>query len=179
MADNEIIKALEYCQHDITYCDKCYFLGKGCIASKSKYALDLINRQMAEIEKFKNRQKPTAASGYKIENGKVVFFTNMLGGCKVVKENLDEVVKTLNELLQECYSKDEIAFALKCKTEELKTAKAEAVKEFAEILNLQIDEYISKQDTTSEVGCEVVEYLKYLKSDIGDYLKELVGETNV
>ena len=97
----------------------------------------------------------------------------------MVKENLDEVVKTLNELLQECYSKDEIAFALKCKTEELKTAKAEAVKEFAEILNLQIDEYISKQDTTSEVCCEVVEYLKYLKSDIGDYLKELVGETNV
>ena len=95
---------------------------------KTENIIAYINRLEAENERFKDRQKPTAASGYKIENGKVVFFTNMLGGCKIVKENLEEVVKTLNELLHEAYSKDEIAFALKCKTEELETAKADIKK---------------------------------------------------
>ena len=91
-----------------------------------------IKEHMAEIEKLTKRQKPTEASGYKIENGKVVFFTNMLGGCRHEYENLDEVVKTLNELLHEAYSKDEILFHYRCAREELKTARAEAIKEFAE-----------------------------------------------
>ena len=163
MTDNEIIKALECCACEtIMYCeDQCPFY-KQCENDEqlSKYALALINRQKAEIEKFKNRQKPTAASGYKIENGKVVFFTNMLGGCKVVKENLDEVVKTLNELLQECYSKDEIAFALKCKTEELKTAKAEAVKEFA-------------------LELKRIPRIAVYKNEIDNLLREKVGESDV
>lgn len=123
MTDNEIKKNLEIYIKDIR-CVKCDFEDE-CLFDVIKSALDLINRLQAENKKLKDRQKPTGASGYKIENGKVVFFTNMLGGCKIVKENLEEVVKTLNELLQECYSKDEIAFALKCKTEELETAKAE------------------------------------------------------
>ena len=117
-------------------CDfqKCKHHFDGNCMNKIEYGRCPYNRQKAEIEKFTKRQKPTGASGYKIENGKVVFFTNMLGGCRHEYENLDEVVKTLNELLQECYSKDEIAFALKCKTEDLKTAKSEAIKEFAERL---------------------------------------------
>jgi hypothetical protein len=136
MTDNEIIKVLEL--------EAIYCRGEGNTYGPTKKtfvdaeliegALALINRQKAEIERFKNRQKPTGASGYKIENGKVVFFTNMLGGCRHEYKDLDEVVKTLNELLQECYSKDEIAFALKCKTEDLKAARAESVKEFAERL---------------------------------------------
>ena len=138
MTDNDIIKALECCADTTKGCEDCPFLPFECIVdtenSLVKSALDLINRQQAEIERFTKRQKPTGASGYKIVNGKVVFFTNMLGGCRYEYENLDEVVKTLNELLQECYSKDEIAFALKCKTEDLKTAKSEAIKEFAERL---------------------------------------------
>ena len=179
MTDNEIIKGLEHC---LNGCGKrCEFLNmvthhKSCHEVKTQYSLDLINRQKAEIERFKNRQKPTAASGYKIENGKVVFFTNMLGGCKIVKENLDEVVKTLNELLQECYSKDEIAFALKCTTEELKTAKAEAVKEFAERFTEKANKttIIYVADTTiqeQETG-----WYQISIEDFNNILKEMVGE---
>ena len=142
MTDNEIKKALECCKVEFENCEKCPYGGVDCLTEKGESlvmrdALDLINRQQAEIEKFTKRQKPTGASGYKIENGKVVFFTNMLGGCRHEYENLDEVAKTLNELLQECYSKDEIAFALKCKTEDLKTAKSEAIKEFAELVKME------------------------------------------
>ena len=63
-------------------------------AKDIKFLKGFINQQQAEIEKFTKRQKPTGASGYKIENGKVVFFTNMLGGYREEKEKLEEVVKT-------------------------------------------------------------------------------------
>ena len=128
-----------------------FILRHGSSEGEHKYfeAVDVIekeyNRQQAEIEKFTKRQKPTGASGYKIENGKVVFFTNMLGGCRHEYENLDEVAKTLNVLLQECYSKDEIAFALKCKTEDLKTAKSEAIKEFAKRLRIAMGKFSAKE----------------------------------
>ena len=134
---------------------------KDCITQ----VFDRFEEQQAEIERYKNRQKPTGASGYKVENGKVVFFTDMLGGCKVVKENLEEVVKTLNELLQEAYAKDEIAFALKCKTEELKTAKAEAVKEFAERI---------EQSDVSESD----KFIMVRKYKFDNLVKEMVGDAD-
>ena len=81
MTDNEIIKALECCRTNIMAdCKRCNLrLEDGttrpyCTTILIGNALDLINRQKAEIERFKSRQKPTGASGYKIENGKVVFF---------------------------------------------------------------------------------------------------------
>lgn len=184
MTDNEIIKALECLQKENSTPEdrhKCYFMWKketcfNCHHTVAKEALDLINRQKAEIEKFKNRQKPTGASGYKIENGKVVFFANILGGCRVEKENLEEVVKTLNELLQECYNKDEIAFHLKCATEDLKTAnakierlkkgrakaRADAIKEFADRL----------KDKICFFNCDLVN----VDEDIDNLVKEMVGE---
>ena len=166
MTDNEIIKALEICCAE-RICRKCVYFGKKefCIANNTPAVVDLINRQKAELEKFTKRQKPTGASGYKIENGKVVFFTNMLGGYREEKENLEEVVKTLNELLQECYSKDEIAFALKCKTEELKTAKAEAYKECIEKVKEEINSH-----TYGVLHKTVINH------KLDNLLKELVGE---
>ena len=179
MTDNEIIKALECCSQNgdftktqIEICSPCSYVNCGdCTGLLKADALDLIKRQQAEIERFKNRQKPTGASGYKVENGKVVFFTNMLGGCKVVKENLEEVVKTMNELLQECYSKDEIAFALKCKTQELKTAKAEAVKEFAE----RLKEKAMKNDFICMGEVRATEYI-ISKHELDNLVKETVGD---
>lgn len=128
--DEEIKNILECCSK--SNCDDChsdwsYSAQWDCMRHIERLALDLINRQQTEIEVFRNRQKPTVASGFKIEDGKIVFFTDMLDGYRHEYESLDEVVKTLNELLQECYIKDELAFALK-------TAKVEAVKEFAEKL---------------------------------------------
>ena len=54
LTDNEIIKALECCASDnINSCDDCPFY-KQCENDEqlSKYALDLINRQKAEIERL-------------------------------------------------------------------------------------------------------------------------------
>ena len=55
MTDNEIIKALECCTTDLERaCEKCP-LRMDCITDSStaeKHALDLINRQKAEIERL-------------------------------------------------------------------------------------------------------------------------------
>lgn len=55
--DEEIIKALEYCNADRNECDKCVFQ-RECesnpfYSAVAEHALDLINRQKAEIERLK------------------------------------------------------------------------------------------------------------------------------
>ena len=52
MTDNEIIKALECCNKDD--CDNCPNDFGNCYANLAGYALDLINRQKAEIERLTN-----------------------------------------------------------------------------------------------------------------------------
>lgn len=51
MTDNDIIKALECCVHQ--HCAECKLSELTfCIDALSKYSLDLINRQKAEIERL-------------------------------------------------------------------------------------------------------------------------------
>ena len=116
MTDEQIVKALPTVAYGGHSCNKCkykYEKGecrcglKGCRITRN--ALDLINRQQAEIERLHKLQKPTEASGFKIEDGKVVFYTNMLNGYRHELKDLDEVVEELNLMLQEAYKTDEIA----------------------------------------------------------------------
>ena len=52
--DNEIVKALECCKNDGIICGECpYKKANGCMEKLSADALDLINRQNAEIERLK------------------------------------------------------------------------------------------------------------------------------
>ena len=55
LSNNDIIKALEYCskQTSISDCEKCEMPPLECRHALVKYALDLINRQKAEIERLK------------------------------------------------------------------------------------------------------------------------------
>ena len=58
MTDNEIIKALECCANScdngFAKCDECprFAESEGCTLRSMKDALDLINRQKAEIERL-------------------------------------------------------------------------------------------------------------------------------
>ena len=56
MSDNDIKKALECCADELRGCEDCPFSQVECIAdtenSLMKSALDLINRQQAEIERY-------------------------------------------------------------------------------------------------------------------------------
>ena len=54
MADNEIIKALDWCSKTEYSCDMCPYDNKGeCMEKLFTDALDLINRQKAELENYK------------------------------------------------------------------------------------------------------------------------------
>lgn len=56
MDDNDIIKALECCVSDRMVCAECPAYNYGseqCVDEMLQHALDLINRQKAEIERLK------------------------------------------------------------------------------------------------------------------------------
>ena len=52
MTDKEIIKALELCSADECWCDDCPYENLCTDTDITKFALDLINRQKAEIERL-------------------------------------------------------------------------------------------------------------------------------
>ena len=67
------------------------------ILIRKKEALrDEISELTAEVERLQKLQKPTKTSGFIIQNGKVVFYSNMLNGYRHEYKDLDEVVKELN-----------------------------------------------------------------------------------
>ena len=67
MTDKEIIKALEYCSKQDTCDEKCPFRyvndGKQCYPTLLGNALDLINRQQAEIKRLRKEQRQFADIG--------------------------------------------------------------------------------------------------------------------
>lgn len=55
--DEEVIKALECCSKDVPLlnsCEGCPFAGEKCAAFLPQTALDLINRQKAEVERLEH-----------------------------------------------------------------------------------------------------------------------------
>ena len=56
MTDNEIVKALEYCVNEPGCAGCIAYSPKGC-QGIDKYILDLINRQQAEIDRYKAEHK--------------------------------------------------------------------------------------------------------------------------
>ena len=70
MTDNEIIKALEcHAEESLDTCSLCPLLNiEGCAYEAAEYALNLINRQQAEIERLKieNQSLRSAANSCKL-----------------------------------------------------------------------------------------------------------------
>lgn len=140
MTENEIIKALECCGLDEDMCLDCPVQcdcekDTEAMIDRAKAILDLINRQKAENERLHKLQKPTATSGFVIEDNRIVFYTNILNGYRHEYITINEIVRELNGLLNAAYENDEVLSHYKAK---LQTAKSEAIKEFAEKLSLDI-----------------------------------------
>ena len=102
-----------------------------CVKVHKEKLIEQSKLQKAEIERLQKLQKPTQTSGFIIQNGKVVFYTNILNGYRHEYKDIDEVVRELNLLLQRCYKCDEVISHYEGK---LKQATAEAIKEFADLL---------------------------------------------
>ena len=69
MTDNEIIKALECCSVHPMKCKKCPYEGNECCTNAHrKDALDLINRQKAEIERLKGYNENLQTANVALSN---------------------------------------------------------------------------------------------------------------
>ena len=129
MNDNDIIKALECCANTnwIDECEGCpLYDTEKCINTVMQNALDLINRQKAEIERLTG-ELAISQTGY----------VSMEGHAWQLRE-------------------------------QLKSAKSEAIKEFAE----RVDKILCLQ-----IGPSKRLFWK-IKEDIDNLVKEMVGESN-
>ena len=116
MTDNEIIKALEYCfTNDFgkSNCNKCMFYTATakCMDDMQNAVIDLINRQKAEIEELKAK---------------------IIADDKLLNDRVQEAVNFVSKANQKYV--DALEKAFNDKVAELKTAKSEAIKDFAERL---------------------------------------------
>ena len=90
MTDNEIINALELCSADECWCDDCPYENLCTDTDITKFALDLINRQKAEIERLEQEKGQFEAD--------VEMFTDI---GKMYSELKAEAVKEFAEKLKE------------------------------------------------------------------------------
>ena len=134
MTDNEIIKAIEYCSTDnIVHCEDCPFNEK-CLNDENlfKYALDLINRQKADLEKNENiirfADKTIATQEAEIERLNVLI--------SKTNEHRGEVIHAITHI-------DEI--------------KAEAYKEMADILTAKFIHIFRLEESNRRYLKRVVE----------------------
>lgn len=156
MTDNEIIKALECCTNNISSCKDCLYEfshteNKWCDEVLIEDAFALITRQKAEIERLTTLAKlgNMRANDYramrdklKNANADIDFLKNELSNCEFLKKELEI---------------------------DMRTAKAEAIKEFADLSIKRICEQVSAP-TPSE--SYVVERCNQV---IDNTKKEMVG----
>lgn len=145
MTDKEIMKALECCGDEemLKWCTDCPYFDKEndfCQEDLSRDALDLINRQQAEIEKYRKLDELAEKC---IENQKLEI--KQLEG-DILEEKLN--YSHIKELYEEEKAKVEKAkqkVINSCKM--LKTARAEVIKEFADRLkNVWFDNHFDSPD---------------------------------
>ena len=158
LTDNEIVKALECCSCEtIMYCeDQCPFYKK-CMKDEqlSKYALDLINRQKAEIDELQLEIK-----SYNAENNKL----------KAENSNLTSDLTSLqNDLTSAKAEIERLTIRLRKAEHQLddamkmyNTIKAEAYKEFAEEI---FELFPTDKSVTYITRVTVKHILKELKGD--------------
>ena len=125
MIDNEIIKALECCMKTefISDCAKCEMLAFDCKDTLIENALNLINRQKAEIESLKHRktelqirnqelqhEKSEAIKEFAERLKKLDVNTRMLYSSVVYElgeDDIDTLVKEMTELQTNQRKEDE------------------------------------------------------------------------
>ena len=135
MTDNEIVKALEICSTYKAKCTDCPAFVKVDRSNCKKVlsgAIDLINRQNAEIERW--------------------------------KKNCDELYDQMSER-----QKAEVKIARRM-------GKAEAIKEFAERLHKEINDYRDKKEMPMLPYTGYA--LDYVDRKIDNLVKEMVGDDN-
>ena len=160
---------------DYEPCSICEEYIEGVICDKDKCPVGIMKKELDRLHKLQN---PTKTSGYRLENGKVVFYTNILNGYRHEYVNLEEVVKELNLQLRGAYRNDEVLSHYKGK---LRTAKSEAIKEFAERVKPMMFGYYDCLKESAEgrpyKGDTLMDYevVDMIEDCIDNLVKEMAG----
>lgn len=141
MTGNEIIKALEYCSTNVreNTCPKCIFYKKPrCSTLMLNAASDLINRQRAEIERYK--------AVIKLLEKDVEKAKNELQQTEMEADIMEEMLEDRNKDISDLIFKE----------------RENAVTEFAEMLKENADNYIAGEDfvLVSEIDDALKEWVK-------------------
>ena len=160
MTDNEIIKVLEYCTTD-GWCSNCPH-EKKCIEDEiTQLALDLINRQQAEIERLEH-----------LLLGVMHFVDKWLDGAELKQDEVNRARAMREKTLQIVEKLEEENDFLK--SIDIDRIKAEAVKEFAERLKEELEgEYIKATNKLENAQNIVVSTNIKI---VDNLVKEMVGE---
>lgn len=165
MTDEQIIKALEYCskQGVTSECERCK-VPKGCRPYLISKAIDLINRQKAEI-KVKNKLLDIAEKKFKKYDAEIEELAYKLGSllCHATGSKLSKHTYPLH--IMESYVNDTIQ-------DYCEEAEAEAIKEFAERLQNCWYDLPTLSDDDGEYDYVCIEALDEF---IDNYVKEKVG----
>ncbi len=176
MTDNEIIKALECCCSEEIQCRNCPLPqnvkdGLECGTVIAKECLDLINRQKAEIE---DKEETIQFADNEIKKLNAEIY-----GLKTANEKMYEAGKEQEAEIErlkykvnkwkENYESSQVVVGdfreiIYKQAKNLETAKAEAVKEFAERLKQYL--LLTKNGEISVIAYENIDYL----------VKEMVGD---
>ena len=88
-------------------------------------------KRYERIEKIIKLAKMEKANGYEVKNGKLYYFSNMLGGCEIEFKDLQEICDMANHYNEEFWGLDQRLTFWKGKAE---TARKETTEKFAEKL---------------------------------------------
>ena len=138
MNDEDIKKALECCSSNmLSKCVGCKISKTGCQEYLASQALDLINRQQAEIDRLKS----LCTSKDVIIKEQEAEIEQLKGNLKFVRGTVERLNKQ-NDILSknaDTAFQDGLNEAQEVYAEQIKSeVKSEAIKEFAERLRLQV-----------------------------------------
>ena len=150
MTDAEIIKALEWCTDTIPPCHACKYdedtyTSDECMGELMKDALDLINRQKAEIEELTTLCE--------------MQDKNMLEQMAEIERFKKEIHNAIDEVLVE------IRKAKKLYVKDIARAKSEARKEFVKNFEKKIKDVNFTLRQTWEIQCALKEVLEEMECE--------------
>lgn len=170
MTDNEIIKALGCCADEGFRCDECpcqSFKYSECYELITREALDLINRQKAEIESNKAKIKISAECIAR-QDKEIERLNNALYDSELMVSEQEALLERMKKLIGDTDKNCRTAINIIGRYErQFKSIKAEVVKEFAE--RLKDKSYLNEDLAGFEDMVVDVD-------DIDNLVKEMVGE---
>ena len=109
MTDNDIIKALECCTQQAG-CSGCPFVisdeikyrgGYSCSEALRKNALDLINRQQAEIERLEAQHREMSIGMKVLKKKAIEKFAEKLKNCFAISGDYLDIINIIDNLVKE------------------------------------------------------------------------------